>query len=473
MYNETGYGGVPDELPSNYGYADSAPSTIHSNADTAKTLFEPVAQYPVTVTTNGRGNVGSAAYNPGRSAGYGAPRQQVVVPSVDQRGRMRPVGPPQFQSSGRHTTATNAVAMRTRATEQFVQPGVPRALRYEDLPENLGADDDDALGADYGLTAEEKAAKKKAKDEKKAAERAAKEKKKSDAAGLKAADKAKLRDWQQAAQLGLRFDQARGKWYREVRISGVAEITEVKTAKETSSDRPVLYKGVKGATAAIKRAQRMLAEKGYPAGSDGVYTDNMKKQTIAFQNSVGLEADGKIGKDTWEALDPTTFDTSTEATAADGQTIRQYQDGAIAIMKGPVPAGAAKGAVLSPTKFPKVVAAIKAEVEENYNAFPLPNLTPPPANWDFKLGKMKPGFTLDVAKLQKEITAAAGKFKASGKAAPATDSSASADTFTPGPSEETAKGPNWLLIGGIAASVLVVGGLIIAFSGGSDKKPAQ
>jgi hypothetical protein len=360
--------------------------------------------------------------------------------------------------------------MRARPSEQFVQAGVPKALRYEDLPENLD-EYDDALGSDYGLTAEEKAAKKKAKEQKKATERAAREQKKATAAGLKAADKAKLRDWQQAAQLGLRFDQGRGKWYREVRISGVADIRETTTVKETSSDRPVLVQGSKGAS--VKRAQKLLAEKGFPAGSDGIFTANMKKRVIDFQNATSLDADGKIGKDTWEALDPTIVETSTETTAADGHTIRQYQDGAVAIMKGPVPSGAAKGAVLSPSKFPKVVAAIKAEVEENYNAFPLLNLTPPPANWDFKLGKTKPGFTLDVAKLQKEITAAAGKFKPSGKAAAAPEAMPTATDTTTSDTPPTS-GPNWLLIGGIAASVLVVGGLVWAFagSGSSDNKPA-
>lgn len=468
MYNETGYGGVPDELPSNYGYADSAPTTVHSNADTAKSLFEPVANYPIAVSTNGRGSVGEAQFS-SQSYGGQQPRGRMrIVPNEPQAARSRPVGPTQFQASGRHTTPTNAVAMRARPSEYSVPAGVPKAIRYEDLPENLDGDDD-ALGADYGLTAEEKAAKKKAKEEKKAAERASKEQKKAESAAMKASDKAKLRDWQQAAQLGLRFDASRGKWYREVKISGTADVVEVTKAKETSSDRPLLTKGSKGAS--VKRAQKLLAEKGFPAGSDGNYTDNVKKQVIAFQNAVGLEADGKIGKETWEALDPTQVETSTESTAASGQVVRQYQDGAVAIIKGPVPSGAARGAVLSPSKFPKVVSAIKTEVEENYNAFPLPNLTPPPANWDFKLGKMKPGFTLDITKLQKEITAAAGKFKPSGKAAAAPEAMPTMDTGT-STTTETA-GPNWLLIGGIAAGVIVVGGLLWAFSGGNEsKKPA-
>jgi hypothetical protein len=203
------------------------------------------------------------------------------------------------------------------------------------------------------------------------------------------------------------------------------------------------------------------------------FTETMRKQVIAFQNAVGVEADGKIGKDTWEALDPTSVETSSESKAASGQVVRQYQDGAVAIIKGPVPSGAAKGAVLSPSKFPKVVSAIKAEVEENYNAFPLTALTPPPANWDFKLGKMKPGFTLDIAKLQKEITSAAGKFKPSGKAAAAPEAMPTSEG-NEGSTTTEAAGPNWMLIGGIAAGVIVVGGLLWAFSsGGAPVRPAQ
>jgi len=472
MYNETGYGGVPDELPSNYGYADSAPTTVHTNADTAKSLFEPVANYPIAVSTDGRGNVGGAQTHsqPYGSSQYRGKMRVVPNPPQPQPLRSRPVGAPQFQASGRHTTPSNTVAMRARPTEYSVPAGVPKPIRYEDLPENLD-EDDDALGSDYGLTAEEKAAKKKAKEEQKASARAAKAQKKSDSAALKAADKAKLRDWQQAAQLALRFDAARGKWYRDVKISGTSEVTEVTTAKGTSSDRPLLVKGAKGAS--VKKAQQLLAEKGFGAGSDGSFTETMRKQVIAFQNAVGVEADGKIGKDTWEALDPTSVETSSEGKAASGQVVRQYQDGAVAIIKGPVPSGAAKGAVLSPSKFPKVVSAIKAEVEENYNAFPLTSLTPPPANWDFKLGKMKPGFTLDIAKLQKEITSAAGKFKPSGKAAAAPEAMPTSEGNEVSTTTEAA-GPNWMLIGGIAAGVIVVGGLLWAFSsGGAPAKPAQ
>ena len=76
--------------------------------------------------------------------------------------------------------------------------------------------------------------------------------------------------------------------------------------------------------------------------------------------------------------------------------MRQYQDGAVAVLKGSVPSGASTGVVLSPSKFKDTVVALQSEIDEAYGPFALPSLTPPPANWDFKLGKMKPGFTLDL-----------------------------------------------------------------------------
>lgn len=339
-----------------------------------------------------------------------------------------------------------------------VSSGVPKAIRYEDLPENLSGEDDDALGADYGLSAEEKAAKKKAKEEAKAraaAEKAAGKQKK---AAEKSAAKEALRGWQQAAQLGLRFDTARGKWYRDVKVGGAA-------IEAKQDDRPLLVLKAKGP--AVKRLQSLLAQKGFPAGSGGTFDSTVRQQVLAFQNSVGLEPDGKVGAETWEALEPTAKDVSGD------RSVRQYQDGAVAILKGPRPAGAAAGVVLSSTKHKDTVAALKSDIDEAYGPFPLPNLTPPPANWDFKLGKTKPGFTLDMDKLEKQLTKAVSKFKPSGKAAAAEE--APTTDFMPGaggPSSEE-KPTNWLLIGGIAAGVLVVGGLLIAFSGGDDKKSSS
>jgi peptidoglycan hydrolase-like protein with peptidoglycan-binding domain len=479
MYDNNGYAGIPDELPSGYGYADSQAATVHSNMETAKTeqLFAPQTSNSTDSSSQGRGSVQQYS-NPQNMAGF--PRQnpnlrpgsmpgRQVFPGQQQAPRARVVGPRGFQASGRHTTPTNAISMRARQTEESIPSGVPNALRFEDLPGNQIDDDDDALGADYGLTADEKAAKKAARNQKQAAAKAARGEKKAanvaardakQAANVagRAAEKSKVGAWQQAAQLGLRFDTARGKWYRDVKVaSGGVEATQ--------GERPFLK--IKASGPAVQRLQKLLAAKGFPAGASGKYDEAVQQQVIAFQNSVGLEGDGKVGADTWEALSPT-------ATATPGgRTVRQYQDGAVAVLKGSVPSGASTGVVLSPSKYKDAVVALQSEIDEAYGPFPLTSLTPPPANWDFKLGKMKPGFTLDIDKITKEVKSASGKFLPSGKAAPAeeaggTDMSASSGGGGATPEEE--KPTNWLLIGGIAAGVLVVGGLFFAFSGGSEKK---
>lgn len=467
MYDDNNLGGIPDELPSGYGYADSQPATVHANTETAKAaqLFEPQSSYAVA-TTNARGSVqpqmtSAPQQRQSVQSGYGSTRP-MSMPSrqqvAQQAPRARVVGGRGFQASGLHTTPTNAISMRARPTEMHVPAGVPKAIRYEDLPGNADFDDD-ALGADYGLTDEEKAAKKKAKEEAKAkaaAEKAAGKEKK---AAEKSAAKDALRGWQQAAQLGLRFDQTRGKWYREVKVAGG-------TVEAKQAERPLLMQKAKGP--AVKRLQTLLAAKGFPAGSSGTFDATVKQQVLAFQNSVGLEADGKVGAETWEALEPTAKDASGD------RTVRQYQEGAVAIMKGPTPAGSSTGVVLSPTKFKDLVATLKSDIDEAYGPFPLPNLTPPPANWDFKLGKTKPGFTLDMDKLEKQLTKAVSKFKPSGKAAAAEE--AMPTSFMPSTSSTDTedKPTNWLMIGGIAAGVLVVGGLIWAFSsGGSEQKKPE
>ena len=468
MYDNNGYAGIPDELPGGYGYADSQPATVHSNMETAKTeqLFAPQTSNSTDSASQGRGSVQQYS-NPQHMAGF--PRQnpnlrpgsmpgRQVFPG-QQAPRARVVGPRGFQASGRHTTPSNAISMRARQTEDPIPSGVPNALRFEDLPGNRVDDDDDnALGADYGLTADEKAAKNAAQAQKQAAAKAARGEKKAANVAGKAAEKSKVAAWQQAAQLGLRFDTARGKWYRDVKVaSGGSEVTQ--------EERPLLV--FKASGPAVKRLQKLLAEKGFPAGSSGTYDATVKQQVTAFQNSVGLTGDGKVGADTWEALSPTA------KAPPGGRTVRQYQDGAVAVLKGSVPSGASTGVVLSPSKYKDAVVALQSEIDEAYGPFPSSNLTPPPANWDFKLGKMKPGFTLDIDTITKEVKSASGKFLPSGKAAPAeeaggTDMSASSGGGGATPEEE--KPTNWLLIGGIAAGVLVVGGLFFAFSGGSEKK---
>ena len=468
MYDNNGYAGIPDELPSGYGYADSQAATVHSNMETAKTeqLFAPQTSNSTDSSSQGRGSVqqyskpqnmaGFPRQNPNLRPGSMPGRQ--VFPGQQQAPRARVVGPRGFQASGRHTTPTNAISMRARQTEESIPSGVPNALRFEDLPGNQIDDDDDALGADYGLTADEKAAKKAARNQKQAAAKAARGEKKAANVAGKAAEKSKVAAWQQAAQLGLRFDTARGKWYRDVKVaSGGSEVTQ--------EERPLLV--FKASGPAVQRLQKLLAAKGFPAGSSGKFDATVKQQVIAFQSSVGLEGDGKVGADTWEALSPT-------ATATPGgRTVRQYQDGAVAVLKGSVPSGASTGVVLSPSKYKDAVVALQSEIDEAYGPFPLTSLTPPPANWDFKLGKMKPGFTLDIDTITKEVKSASGKFLPSGKAAPAEEAGGtdmSASSGGGGATSEEGKPTNWLLIGGIAAGVLVVGGLFFAFSGGSEKK---
>jgi len=473
MYDDNGYAGIPDELPSGYGYADSQPATVHSNMETAKAaqLLEPRISYAMTTASDGRGSVQQQGHAD-HMAGYSrqdahtrpsnmAARQSFPTP---QAPRARIVGPRGFQASGRHTTPTNAISMRARSTEERIPEGVPRAVRFDDLPGNaLDGDDDGALGADYGLTAEEKSAKKKAREDKKAQAAASRASTKQRKSAEKSTSKEALRGWQQAAQLGLRFDKGRGKWYRDVKVAAAAAVTP---EEKPQDERPMLSLNAKGP--AVKRLQRLLAKKGFPAGNSGTFDAAVRQQVVAFQNSVGLNAEGKVGAETWEALLPTDKEAPPTDTSG-GRTVRQYQDGAVAILSGPVPTGAAAGVVLSSSKFPDVVAALKADVEEGYGPFPLPALTPAPANWDFKLGKMKSGFTLDVAALEKQLTKVAGKFTPSGK-------SSAADEAMPGAAEQEsaggseAKPTNWLLIGGIAASVLVVGGLFFAFSGSSEKK---
>jgi hypothetical protein len=468
MYDNNGYAGIPDELPGGYGYADSQPATVHSNMETAKTeqLFAPQTSNSTDSASQGRGSVQQYS-NPQHMAGF--PRQnpnlrpgsmpgRQVFPGQQQAPRARVVGPRGFQASGRHTTPTNAISMRAQQTEESIPSGVPNALRFEDLPGNQIDDDDDALGADYGLTADEKAAKKAARNQKQAAAKAARGEKKATNVAGRAAEKSKVGAWQQAAQLGLRFDTARGKWYRDVKVaSGGVEATQ--------EERPLLV--FKASGPAVKRLQALLATAGFPAGASGTYDKSVQQQVTAFQSSVGLKADGKVGADTWEALSPTA-----KATPG-GRTVRQYQDGAVAVLKGSVPSGASTGVVLSPSKYKDAVVALQSEIDEAYGPFPLTSLTPPPANWDFKLGKMKPGFTLDIDTITKEVKSASGKFLPSGKAAPAEEAGGtdmSASSGGGGATSEEGKPTNWLLIGGIAAGVLVVGGLFFAFSGGSSEK---
>ena len=451
MYGENGYGGIPDELPTGYGYADAQPATVHTNAPTAKTLFEPEAQYQappppvqkVVMPPNSghRPSVspssvrqaapqGARAQAQAQAAGYGAPPRSAAATA-------RPVGPRPFQSSGLHTSPSNVTNMRARQTEAKVVPGVPEGLGFGAPMDSFAG----GLGADYGLTSEER-------ETKRQKEREARGEKRTAHKELKAADKAKLRAWQQAAQLGLRYDPTRGKWYRDVKISG-----PIPQASAPSTDHPLLGLGAKGR--AVQRAQTLLAENGFECGKDGVFSATVQTQVRAFQKSEGLKADGKIGPETWDALDS---EVRPAAKTSTGQTVRQYQDGAITILKGALPPGASHGAVLSPSKYGPTIAAIKSDLDENYDVFPVPDLTPPPANWDTRLGKMKPGFALDVDKLSSTLKTVAGRFRPSGKAAPATESF----DLEPEAAPVSSSRP-WLIAGGITTVILLAGGLYYAF----------
>ena len=142
MYDDNGYAGIPDELPSGYGYADSQPATVHSNMETAKAaqLLEPRISYAMTTASDGRGSVQQQghAYH---MAGYSrqdahtrpsnmAARQSFPTP---QAPRARIVGPRGFQASGRHTTPTNAITEPTDRSMPAVKitnviPEASRAL---------------------------------------------------------------------------------------------------------------------------------------------------------------------------------------------------------------------------------------------------------------------------------------------------------------------------------------------------------
>ncbi len=67
--------------------------------------------------------------------------------------------------------------------------------------------------------------------------------------------------------------------------------------------QPLLRKGDDGETVEI--LQRALAARGFSPGAiDGDFGNKTDDAVKAFQRSRGLGADGIVGKDTWEALDP-------------------------------------------------------------------------------------------------------------------------------------------------------------------------
>jgi peptidoglycan hydrolase-like protein with peptidoglycan-binding domain len=66
---------------------------------------------------------------------------------------------------------------------------------------------------------------------------------------------------------------------------------------------PVLKKGIKGDT--VKALQILLIGYGYSCGSygvDGSFGGATEKAVKAFQETNGLEVDGKVGPQTWAKL---------------------------------------------------------------------------------------------------------------------------------------------------------------------------
>lgn len=81
--------------------------------------------------------------------------------------------------------------------------------------------------------------------------------------------------------------------------------TTKKTTKKSSSssddDFKVISRGIKGAR--VKEVQKRLKELGYSVGTvDGSYGSKSIRATRAFQTAAGLEADGRVDQETWDAL---------------------------------------------------------------------------------------------------------------------------------------------------------------------------
>ena len=75
----------------------------------------------------------------------------------------------------------------------------------------------------------------------------------------------------------------------------------VARAKQHPGSGPLLKEGYRGAP--VKALQQRLDQLGFANGAnDGVFGKNTEKAVKQFQRSVGLEADGIVGKGTWKML---------------------------------------------------------------------------------------------------------------------------------------------------------------------------
>ena len=80
------------------------------------------------------------------------------------------------------------------------------------------------------------------------------------------------------------------------------EEEENKKQPESGGKKPhsVLKLHSKGSE--VKQLQKLLADLGYEVSQDGIFGNGTKRAVIEFQENNGLEADGIVGKGTWEVL---------------------------------------------------------------------------------------------------------------------------------------------------------------------------